>query len=124
MATRYRKRYEKYRLRGYTGAEARMLAKITSPPPYLANMRLERGKLYAQWQRSGKGIEAYRRMVRDFYDKKHALAEDGRPDPYALLRKYEDRYGDLNPDYRSPSYKKLKDYQASKRKLRRSLGEG
>jgi hypothetical protein len=121
--TTYQQRYERLRLRGFLQAEARVLANIVSPPPYMKDFVRARGKLLTQWHRTGKDANEYRRMVRIWYDSKGWLYKDKKLNVHAALRHYEDRFREspAGKDYRTPSYKKARAIAESERKLRRSL---
>lgn len=119
--TRRQQRYEKLRNNGFLAQEAQVLSKVPNYVPYMKTLIRER-----------------RKEVKALFDKKYSKTRieealkfkyevagfkkpRGRLDVWAFLRRYEDDWRNKNPEYKSPSQKRRKNFVNFQRKLEGSL---
>lgn len=120
MAFRVRRhqRYELLRRAGFLPFEARPLSRIpTTRTPYMGEMIKDRLKMRQKAIVEKTGQAEWERRIKGLYDENKWLRAGVRRierDPWKMLRDYEDRWRDKQPEYESPWEKrgrKWKDFQ-------------
>ena len=117
--TRRETRYMKLRNAGFLRFEARPLSKVPSKVcPYLRAMMEERRDWLRKEQKAGKTLKEYEAEIRELYRAKDWTKKNrvGKTvaDPWKMLREFEDKWKDKQPQYTSPwqgRQKKWRDFQ-------------
>ena len=110
MRVKRQKRKEALLRAGLLPGEAQALSELKKLPPYFTQFLASRRGLFAQAKRLGWSDTKYRAHIKEIYRKEGCLIPDAprfnQIDPWAMLRKLEDRYKDYSPQYETPTSKK------------------
>jgi len=124
--TRREARYIKLRKYGFTRFEARPLSKVpTSVCPYFRELMRERQALMKKALKMGKSEKEYTDSIKELY-RVNRWAKVNRAgkivaDPWKMLREYEDRWKQKNPNYTSPWMKRWRNWKDFQRKVENTL---
>jgi len=119
--TKRQSRYKKLRDNGFLPFEASVLSRVPLNVPYMKPLVAERRKLVKKQLDKKVSQTKIADGIKLSYNVKGFTRRDsiGRKlyDVWAYLRKYEDNWRDKQPEYRSPSQKRRKNFTQFKRKF-------
>ena len=118
--TRRQQKYTKLRASGFLPFEARPLSKVpVRVCPYMKHLTKERREMFQKARAAGMTRIQWEGLIKEKYNTNKWLRA-GRirieADPWKMLREFEDRWKDKNPQYTSPWEKRWKDWQNFLRK--------
>lgn len=106
--TKRQARYNTLKRLGFLPFEARALSKVSFKVPYMRGMIKDRRKALRDAVKLKWSKAEWKRMVlEDIYDARNYYnLRTGKPDPWVMLRAWEDRFKEKYPEYESPWQKK------------------
>ena len=115
LKTRRQGRYTRLRLAGFLPFEARPLSNVLVPKcPYLAAILADRREEFKRAQKT-MTAQQYEVQIKLTYAKNGWVRRNKKgqvvADPWKMLRDFEDRYKQKNPEYDSPWEKRWRDWK-------------
>lgn len=125
--TRRQQKYERLRLSGFLPFEARVLSKVpVRICPYMKELMKERRAMFQKARADGATRAQWENLIKGKYNTNKWLSAGRRrieADPWKMLRDFEDRFRDKNPEYTSPWQKRVRDWQNFLRKAERTIAK-
>lgn len=122
-------RYTVLRESGFLPFEASELSKVPFKTPYMRDLIRARRKQVWQMIKEKRTKKSIRFSILNYYIESNWRYKDGKRrrnttlSPWELLRTYEERYQDKQPDYRTPQKKRKRKHREFSKKARESLGK-
>jgi len=123
--TRRQNRYSRLRSAGFLPFEARAMSKVPLRVcPYMKQLAKDRYKDFLKAKAEGMTRAGWQDKIKKLYSDNHWLRAGKRrieADPWKMLREYEDRWKDKNPQYTSPWQKRWRDWKDYQRKIEATI---
>lgn len=126
MITRRQQRYSKLRHNGFCAFEAKPLSEIPIKiVPYMKPLIRERRRMFAEALRDKLTAAQWEAQIKAYYFK-HRFLKPNRlgkdvPNPWAMVKDFEDKYKDKYPVYESPGPKKRRIWGDFMAKIERTI---
>ena len=125
--TRRQARYSWLRERGMLPFEARAMSKVpVRVCPYMKQLTKERYQDFLKARAEGATRTGWENRIKKLYSDNRWLRAGRRrieADPWKMLREFEDRWKDKNPQYTSPWQKRWRDWKGFLAKTERTIAK-
>jgi len=125
LKLRRHERYLKLRQAGFLPFEARPLSRVPSYVPYFRAIVKERRDLERKALKMGTKRAAFEGQIRELYRVNGWLKKNKASkvvaDPWAMLRDFQDKFKDKNPQYDSPWEKRQRNWRDFQSRIEKTL---